>query len=149
MGGHCRLHDVEATDNDVLRCQSDLTARSSLWIIVIDMQPRAPWCIKHYECCPHTFLPPLSLTSIRLVFRDEAWMFSFARVPAANLTTENLFESLHLGISPRWRRWRNSSTRSAPLDEPPFANISGSVSELWLLVGKRLPRILHNPLVNN
>jgi len=38
-------------------------------------------------------------------------MFSFKRVPAANLTTENLFEGLlHLGISPRWRRWRGSST---------------------------------------
>lgn len=118
VGGHCRFHDVESTDNDAqwyLGYQSDSTARASpLSESLSSICSHAHSVLNITNAVhTHTALPPIRLASIRLVFRDEAWMFSFERVPAANLTTENLFESLlHLGISPCWRRWRDSSTGS-------------------------------------
>lgn len=59
-------------------------------------------------------------------------MFSFERVPAANLTTENLFESPLLDDVADEARQRNRSPRQVLL-----ANILGSAAErfeLWFSV---------------
>lgn len=76
---------------------------SQLWIIVIDMQPRAALCTRanlllNVTNAVHAS-PPFRSLSLSLsfsfsrawplsVFRGEAWMLSGTRVPAANLTVE-------------------------------------------------------------